>query len=394
MSRKEVKKRQSTTNRQGPDKGILFFLIIMAVFGAIMIYDASVYQANQIFKDQFYFFKQQVLWLFIGVIPAFFFYFIDYRKLLKLALPGLITIIILLILVLVFGEEVNGSKRWFQIGPLPPIQPAEFAKIIVVMYFSSWLAKREHSYTKFEDAFKKGFGSSLLGFIAILGVVAFLILLEPDLGTTMIICVTAFAMFFVSGKDKAHNIGSFLTIFLLLPIAAIAAILEPYRLSRVQTFLNLILTGEVSDPRGSGYQMQQILIGIGSGGFWGKGFGQSRQRFGYLVENTAFTDSIFAVVLEELGLWGGAIIVFSWIFFLWRGFKIAMNAIDREGQLLAAGITIWLTCQAFFNMAANVGLIPLTGIPLPFLTYGGSSTIVTLIAFGLLLNVSRYAKQK
>lgn len=394
MSRKEVKKRQSTTNRQGPDKGILFFLIIMAVFGAIMIYDASVYQANQIFKDQFYFFKQQALWLFIGVIPAFFFYFIDYRKLLKLALPGLITIIILLILVLVFGEEVNGSKRWFQIGPLPPIQPAEFAKIIVVMYFSSWLAKREHSYTKFEDAFKKGFGSSLLGFIAILGVVAFLILLEPDLGTTMIICVTAFAMFFVSGKDKAHNIGSFLTIFLLLPIAAIAAILEPYRLSRVQTFLNLILTGEVSDPRGSGYQMQQILIGIGSGGFWGKGFGQSRQRFGYLVENTAFTDSIFAVVLEELGLWGGAIIVFSWIFFLWRGFKIAMNAIDREGQLLAAGITIWLTCQAFFNMAANVGLIPLTGIPLPFLTYGGSSTIVTLIAFGLLLNVSRYAKQK
>lgn len=394
MSRKEVKKRQSTTNRQGPDKGILFFLIIMAVFGAIMIYDASVYQANQIFKDQFYFFKQQVLWLFIGVIPAFFSYFIDYRKLLKLALPGLITIIILLILVLVFGEEVNGSKRWFQIGPLPPIQPAEFAKIIVVMYFSSWLAKREHSYTKFEDAFKKGFGSSLLGFIAILGVVAFLILLEPDLGTTMIICVTAFAMFFVSGKDKAHNIGSFLTIFLLLPIAAIAAILEPYRLSRVQTFLNLILTGEVSDPRGSGYQMQQILIGIGSGGFWGKGFGQSRQRFGYLVENTAFTDSIFAVVLEELGLWGGAIIVFSWIFFLWRGFKIAMNAIDREGQLLAAGITIWLTCQAFFNMAANVGLIPLTGIPLPFLTYGGSSTIVTLIAFGLLLNVSRYAKQK
>ncbi|PKN02901.1 stage V sporulation protein E [Candidatus Dojkabacteria bacterium HGW-Dojkabacteria-1] len=394
MSRKEVKKRQSTTNRQGPDKGILFFLIIMAIFGAIMIYDASVYQANQLFKDQFYFLKQQVLWLFIGTIPAFFFYFIDYRKLLKLALPGLITIIILLILVLVFGEEVNGSKRWFQIGPIPPIQPAEFAKIIVVMYFSSWLAKREHSYTKFEDALKKGFGNSLLGFIAILGVVAVLILLEPDLGTTMIICVTAFAMFFVSGKDKAHSLGSFLMIFLLLPIAAIAAILEPYRLSRVQTFLNLILTGEVSDPRGSGYQMQQILIGIGSGGFWGKGFGQSRQRFGYLVENTAFTDSIFAVVLEELGLWGGAIIVFSWIFFLWRGFKIAMNAIDREGQLLAAGITIWLTCQAFFNMAANVGLIPLTGIPLPFLTYGGSSTIVTLMAFGLLLNVSRYAKQK
>ena len=143
---------------------------------------------------------------------------------------------------------------------------------------------------------------------------------------------------------------------------------------------------------GSGYQMQQILIGIGSGGFLGKGFGQSRQRFGYLVENTAFTDSIFAVILEELGLWGGTLIVVSWIIFLWRGFKIALNAIDKEGQLLATGITIWLTSQAFFNMAANVGLIPLTGIPLPFLTYGGSSTIVTVAAFGLLLNVSRFRK--
>jgi len=210
----------------------------------------------------------------------------------------------------------------------------------------------------------------------------------------MVIFVTAFAMFFVSGKDKAHTIGSIGVLLLFVPLGIIAAILEPYRLSRVQTYLNLILTGEVSDPRGSGYQMQQILIGIGSGGFWGKGFGQSRQRFGYLVENTAFTDSIFAVVLEELGLWGGAIIVFSWIFFLWRGFKIALSAVDREGQLLATGITIWLTCQAFFNMAANVGLIPLTGIPLPFLTYGGSSTIVTLMAFGLLLNVSKYTKNE
>ena len=394
MSREEVKKRQSTGNRHSPDKGILFFLIIMAITGVIMIYGASVYQANLLFNDQFYFLKQQLLWLLIGTIPTFLFYFIDYRKLLKLSFPGLIVIIVLLVLVLVFGETVNGSKRWFQIGPLPPIQPSEFAKLVVVMYFSSWLAKREHDYTNFKDAFKKGFGNSLLGFMAILSIVAVLILLQPDLGTTMIICVAAFSMFFVSGKDRAHSIGSFLMLLLLLPIAAMAAILEPYRLSRVQTFLDLILTGEVSDPRRSGYQMQQILIGIGSGGFWGKGFGQSRQRFGYLVENTAFTDSIFAVMLEELGLWGGALLVFSWLFFLWRGFKIAINAIDREGQLLAAGITIWLTCQAFFNMAANVGLIPLTGIPLPFLTYGGSSTIVTLMAFGLLLNVRRYAKQK
>lgn len=393
MSRKVVKKRENSNGKHSPDKGILFFLIIMAIFGAIMIYDASVYQANQVFKDQFYFLKLQLIWLILGGAVAFIFYIIDYRKLLKLALPALVVTIVLLVLVLAFGEDINGAKRWFQIGPLPPIQPAEFAKITIVIYLASWLAKREHKYTKFDEALKKGFLNNLLGFIAILGVIAVLVLLEPDLGTTMVICTTAFGMFFISGKDKAHTVGSAGILLLFFPLAALAAILEPYRLKRVTTYLNLILTGEVADPKGTGYQMQQILIGIGSGGFWGKGFGQSRQRFGYLVENTAFTDSIFAVVLEELGLWGGALIVFSWIFFLWRGFKIALNAIDREGQLLAAGITIWLTCQAFFNMAANVGIIPLTGIPLPFLTYGGSSTIVTLIAFGLLLNVSKYAKQ-
>ena len=137
--------------------------------------------------------------------------------------------------------------------------------------------------------------------------------------------------------------------------------------------------------------MQQILIGIGSGGLLGKGFGQSRQRFGYLVENTAFTDSIFAVVLEELGLIGGVVLIFAWLVFLWRGLKISMNAPDKQGKLLAAGITIWLTLQTLMNMAANVGLIPLTGIPIPFLTYGGSSTIVTAIGIAILLNVSKYS---
>lgn len=394
MSRRSPKVKSKNTKHHGPDKVLLIFMIAMSIFGAIMIFDASVYQANQVFGDQFYFLKSQLIWLALGAIPAFAVYMIDYKKLLKLSLPALIVIIILLIAVLILGTAVNGSKRWFQIGGLPPIQPAEFAKLVMVMYLSSWLAKRDHNYTKFEDALKKGFVNNLLGFIAILGVVALLILLEPDLGTTMVICVTAFGMFFISGKDKAHTVGSIGIVLLSIPLVILAAILEPYRLKRVQTFIDLLLTGNVADPRGAGYQMQQILIGIGSGGFWGKGFGQSRQRFGYLVENTAFTDSIFAVILEELGFWGGALIVISWIFFLWRGFKIALNSPDKQGQLLATGITIWLTVQAFFNMAANVGLIPLTGMPLPFLTYGGSSTIITMIAFAMLLNVSKYTKHE
>lgn len=219
MSRKILKRRTQNSDKKSPDKGILVFLLIMAIFGAIMIYDASVYQANQIFKDQFYFLKSQLIWLVLGSIPAFLFYIIDYRKLLKLALPALIVTIVLLILVLIFGDAINGSKRWFQIGPLPPIQPAEFAKVIIVMYLASWLAKKDYKYTKFEEALKKGFLSNLLGFLAILGTVAILVLLEPDLGTTMTICVTAFGMFFVSGKDKAHTVGSLGVLLLFIPIA-------------------------------------------------------------------------------------------------------------------------------------------------------------------------------
>ncbi len=393
MSRKTTTKK-NILKGHNPDSIILYFTIFMAIFGAIMIFDASVYQANTVFQDQFYFLKSQLIWLLIGAIPATIIYFWDYHKLLKFSLPILLLTILLLFGVLIFGDVINGSRRWFAIGSLPQIQPAEFAKISIILYLSSWLAKQDYTYKNFKSALQRGFIKNLISFSAILGIVALLILLEPDLGTTMILCITAFAMFLIAGNDRIHTISSLAAILLLVPLAVLAAILEPYRLKRVQTFLNLLLTGEVADPKGSGYQMQQILIGIGSGGFFGKGFGQSRQRFGYLVENTAFTDSIFAVVLEELGFLGGTLIIISWLVFLWRSLNIANNAPDKEGKLLASGIGIWLTCQAFLNIAANVGLIPLTGMPLPLLTYGGSSTIVTLIGIAILLNVSRYTNEK
>ncbi|HNW23727.1 MAG TPA: putative peptidoglycan glycosyltransferase FtsW [Candidatus Dojkabacteria bacterium] len=393
MSSKRRTKKITSGDRHSPDKSTLVFMIAMAIFGAIMIYDASVYKANQEpFNNQFHFLILQLAWLLFGGILAYIAYIFDYRKILKFSFPFLIGVICLLVLVLAVGDEVNGSKRWFQFGSLPPIQPAEFAKLAVVMYFASWFSKKEYSFSKFEDSIKKGFLKVLIPFLAVIGIVGLLVVLEPDLGTAMIIFLTAFIMLFLSGKDNAHRVGSLAMIPVIFVLGIIAILLEPYRMSRIQTFFNLILKGEVADPQGTGYQMQQILIGIGSGGILGKGFGQSRQRFGYLVENTAFTDSTFAVLLEELGLLGGAIVVISWIFFLWRGFKIALGAPDKEGQFLATGISVWLSCQAFFNMAANVGIIPLTGIPLPFLTYGGSSTMVTMIAFGLLLNVSRYTK--
>lgn len=388
-----ISRKTKSDTKLKPDKFILFFAIFMSIFGAIMIYDASVFKASSIFNDQFYFLKFQLLWIAIGIVPTILIYYWDYRKILKLSLPLLIGIIILLVLVLFLGEEINGSRRWFAIGPLPTIQPAEFAKLFIIIYLASWLSKQDYRYEKISSLLQSQFVKNLLGFVFILGIVAILIVLEPDLGTAMIICMTSFAMFLMAGEDKLHTFGSLAVLLMFLPVAVLAGILEPYRLERIKTFLNLIITGEVTDPKGSGYQIQQILIGIGSGSLFGKGFGQSRQRFGYLVENTAFTDSIYAVILEELGLVGGAVIIVAWILFLWRGLKIALNAPDKQGQLLAAGITVWLVLQALINMAANVGLIPLTGIPSPFLTYGGSNTIVTLFGIGILLNISKYSQK-
>ncbi len=221
-----------------------------------------------------------------------------------------------------------------------------------------------------------------------------MIVLERDLGTTSIVIIIALAMFF-SAKDGIEHLKlTLLTLFGgLLPLGLVAILIKPYRLQRFTTYLHLLRTGEIADVRKSGYQLHQILIGIGSSGFFGKGFGQSRQRFGYLVENTAFTDSIFAVILEELGFLGGLILVIAWILFLWRGFKIAENAPDKAGRALAIGITVWLAFQTFLNMAANIGVIPLTGIPIPLLSYGGSSTIATLIGLGILANISKYSKK-
>ncbi len=397
MSRNKPTKKKTLFNlKKSPDKFILYFVIFMTIFGAIMIFDASVYIANATQADPFHFLKLQLVWILGGSIVGFFLYFFDYRKLLRGSLLGLMFVIVLLVLVLAFGEDINGSKRWFSlVDPLPGIQPAEFAKLGILLYLSSWMSSNKYFSEGTKVVLKGTFLKSLVSFVAIVGVIALLVMLEPDLGTTMIIGITSFVMFFMAKDGWEHakyTIGSLFLLF--IPLGTLAAIIERYRVGRITTYLHLLLTGEIANPLKEGYQMQQILIGIGSGGFLGKGFGQSRQRFGYLVENTAFTDSIFAVILEELGFLGGTLLVIAWIAFLWRGFRVGLNAPDKQGKLLASGITVWLTLQAFLNMGANVGLIPLTGIPAPFLSYGGSSTLVTLAGIGILLNISKYSTQE
>ncbi len=295
----------------------------------------------------------------------------------------------LLILVL-FMPAINGSRRWIGLG-IGTLQPSELAKLTFTIYLSSWLSKTREKRTAktIADQFSEHIMKELLPFLVVLGALCILVLLEPDLGSTLLIGGTALVMYFLSGSDAIHAIGSFMIVLVMGMLGILAAILSPYRLERVKTFIPLLLRGDVEDPLGAGYQIRQILIAVGSGGLAGLGFGESRQKFQYLVETTAVTDSIFAVIAEELGFIGSVILLAAFALFIYRGYQIAKNAPDRFGMLLAAGITFWLGIQALLNIAANVAIIPLTGIPLPFISYGGSSLVITMAAVGMLLNVSR-----
>lgn len=374
-----------------PDYILLMLVTVLVIFGLIMVFEASIYNADQYFNDRFYFVKQQILWILIGGGIGAIMYFWDYRKIANLALPGIIVGLVLLVAVLFLGEEINGARRWFKIG-IVPIQPAELIKPVFIVYLSKWLSKDRIGFKNLREAVRYHFVYELGAFLVLLGLIGGLVLLEPDLGTTIVICVVAFVIYFVSGSDAVHTFGSILIVIVGGLLGLLAAVLEPYRLERIKTFLDLILTGDPSDKRGSGYQIWQILIGIGSGGPKGVGFGASRQRFGFLVEITAFTDSIFAIILEELGYGGGVLVILFFLIFLLLGFRIAARAPDKLGRLMAGGICFWLVFQAFMHMGANVAMVPLTGVPLPFFTYGGSSTIVALGGVGLLLNISKYGK--
>ncbi len=374
-----------------PDMVLVLITAVLLIVGIIMVFEASVFNADFYFNDRFHFVKQQFVWIILGLGAGAFLYFWDYHQFTKLAFPLLGITILLLIVVLVVGDEINGSRRWFQIGSIP-VQPAELAKPVFIMYLSLWLSREKQAISDFREKIRHHFIYELGVFLFLLLFVGGLVLLEPDLGSTVIICVVAFAIYFSSGRDSVHTGGAILAVIVGLLLGVAALSIESYRIQRLQTFLDLQRTGEVTDPLGAGYQTQQILIGIGSGGFWGKGFGESRQRFGFLVENTAFTDSIFAIILEEMGMFGGIILVSLFLVFLSRAYRIAVRAPDRLGQLLAGGIGFWLVFQAFLHMGANVTLVPVTGVPLPFFTYGGSSMVVTLAAMGILLNVSRHVK--
>lgn len=298
---------------------------------------------------------------------------IPYRWWKKLALPLMFFSLGLLVLIFLpkLGYAVGGARRWVLIGPIS-FQPSEILKLIFIIYLASWLDARR------QDVGSVSYG--LIPFAVMLAIVGMFLIMQPDIGTLGIIIITSGILYFLGG-GKISQISTL--IFFGLIIFFLVVQLEPYRINRLLVFLH-----PNTDPLGIGYQIKQAFLAIGSGGFWGNGFGKSIQKYNYLPEPMG--DSIFAIFAEELGFLGVALLMVLFALFLWRGLWVAKHAPDTFGKLLAAGIVVGIMTQMFINMAAISGLLPLTGVPLPFVSYGGTSLLVTLASIGILLNISRY----
>jgi cell division protein FtsW len=295
-------------------------------------------------------------------------------------------IAVILLIVVLFVNQGQEIKRWMPLGPFD-VQPSEIAKFSFLIYLSSWLSRKRQQISNTEEKFIEHLKKEVLPFLLMLGGVSFLIVIEPDMDTTIMLGVTSFIVYFLSGKDRMHMIGSLFMGAISSIIVIIATLGAKYRIERLSTFFSFWKTGNIPDPLNTGYQFKQILVAVASGGWVGLGFGQSKQKFLYLGD-TAFSDTIFAIVAEEFGLIGSIAIISLFAFIFFKGFKIATRATDKLGYLIAISITTWITFQAVLHIGANVALIPINGNTLPFLSYGGSSTIVNLAAIGVLLNVA------
>lgn len=358
------------------DRILLYAVFGLVVFGLIMIASAGIGYAKTRFGDEYFFLKRQLLF---GVLPGLLILMvlknINYQIWKRFAFLFFIVSIILLFMVFIpgFGTKIYGASRWLQLGPLS-FQPSEMLKISLILYLAAWLANKKE---KIQD-----FYEGLMPFLVVIMGVSFLLIKQPDIGTLGVVALTAISVFFVSGAKLGHifllGLGGLGTLGLLIKM-------ESYRMDRLLVFLHPEL-----DPRGIGYQINQALLAIGSGGIFGVGLGHSMQKFNYLPEPVG--DSIFAIIGEELGFVGILIPILLFSVLVVRGLKIARNAPDMFGMLTAVGIVSWIMLQASINIAAISGLAPLTGIPLPFISYGGTSIVFLLAAVGILLNISKQAE--
>lgn len=347
------------------DNKLFAAAVILTFVGIIAVADASAPQAINVFGDKFHFLKDQVVWAAVGLAALLAASKVNYKIWEKFATPFFILTLLLLIAVLTpgVGSKFLGARRWITLGPIP-FQPSELAKFGLVLYLSRFISKKTPSVWYFLPVV----------------LVSALIMLEPDLGTTMIIILAAMIQIFASGINlfQFGGLGILGALGVLL-----LTITSQYRKERLLTYFE-----SAQDPLGQSYHIRQVLLGLGSGGFFGVGLGQSRQKYLFLPE--AANDSIFAVIAEEVGFFGSFILILVFAFYIYRALRIAKSAPDKFAQILALGISAWIGCQIVINIAAMTALVPLTGIPLPFISYGGSSLVMILFATGILLNISMY----
>jgi cell division protein FtsW len=358
-----------------PDIILLIVTFTLLAIGLIMVYSASAVWADYKFNDSFFFAKRQVLFAGVGIVAMFFIMNVDYWTWRTWAKAIVITCFVLLVLVLIpgIGNERNGSRSWIGVGAFS-IQPSEFMKLAMIAFLAKFLSERQKLIT----SFKLGLVPSLTLVFLAFG----MIMLQPDLGTGTVMVGTSVVMIFIAGARISHFAG-----LGLIGVAGFVGLIisAPYRMKRITSFLD-----PWQDPLNSGFQIIQSLYAIGPGGLFGLGLGQSRQKFFYLPEPQ--TDFIFAILAEELGFIGGSFVLLLFALLLWRGIRIALGAPDLYGSFLAVGIIAMIAIQVMINVGVVTGLMPVTGITLPFLSYGGSSLTLMLMAIGVLLNISRYAR--
>jgi cell division protein FtsW len=355
------------------DKWLFSATVGLALFGVVMVYSASAVIAQQEGHSQFHYVIKQSVWTLIGFIAMFAAMRFDYQRLNRRWIIYGLLLVTVLLLIAVFGfSPVNGARRWIKFRGFS-IQPSEIAKLSLALFLARFLEKRAGEEASFWKTFLPCF--------VVLGVVAGLVAKETDLGTALMLAIICFTICFVAGMRPRH------LVYALVPALLFVGkmlIFTPFRWRRMASFID-----PWADQQGTGYQVVQSLIAVGSGGPHGLGFAQGRQKLLFLP--FAHSDFIFAVVGEELGLVGALIVVFVFAIFLWRGMRAALRAPDRFGMFLGIGIVVGIVAQALLNMSVVLALVPTKGIPLPFISYGGSSLVPTLAGVGILLNISQYA---
>ena len=371
--REQIRERRATQALNRSDRRTIFLVvpvIMLLIVGlGAMLSAASVVSFRET-GDSLYYIKRQVVWVGLGIVALVVFTRIPYRLYRRFALPIFLVAVAGLVATMLIGDVRGGARRWIEVGPLT-IQASEFAKIATVIVLAAVLAKK--------DRLLGSLGHFLLPVAAILGVVSFLLLLQPDFGTALLIVAAAFAILFSSAAPLGFVVG----------LAGIAAVLGTagafamdYRRERITGFLD-----PFADPLGTGHQAVQSLVALGTGGWFGVGLGASRARWSFLPN--AHTDFIFAIIGEETGLIGAGLVIVLFAFFAGVGIRIALTAPDMFGRLLAVGIVAWLSFQALINVGGVVAVLPITGVPLPFVSSGGNAMIVSLAAVGILVNISR-----